>query len=470
MRSNRINIWTCLVTICLACFCISSCGTADVSEAPAAEQPVSIATLGFVPDFSYEYSEQIPHIITDRVGYSPTGKKVAYIKGNDLEKGYSIITSTGAETVYEGKLKKISEDGAKEGLYIGDFSDFSRHGSFRIYQENVGYSYIFNIDDVSYNSVFNEAYNTIVRSEYSDTEALIYTLGNLLVTAQIYPNAYCNNGFIKGGIELLMTQQNPRTGAVYAELQDADTLSLIEEEMNDPAAATVDTDSMTSVSATAAYAGLLAQFYTAYLQDDPELANVSLREAVRAYAYAEKNATEEDAERMIYAACELYKATGQYKYRNAIETYDALKSNRLRKKDTDPYNYDFLSDVAYLSTNFRTDYYRCETLMNKYSDAAGKISMSADRAHFYVQSDIDSMGKDDMLDNMMLLGLVGYVLSGREYSSIESNYLHYLFGLNRDMVNYYSEPIGEGETPLSLDAVRLSKLIFVLCGENGGAI
>ena len=457
--------------LCVLCLSLSGCATSQSATEPVAEeQPASIATLGYVPDCSYEYREQVPHIITDRVGYLPTGKKVAYIKGDDLNKDYRIVTSLGSETVYEGKLKKVSADDAAEGLYIGDFSDFNRHGSFRIYQQDVGYSYIFNIDEVSLNSIYNEAYHTIVSAEYSDTESLIYTLGNLMVTAQIYPNTYTNTGFIKGGVELLMTQQHTGSGAVYGELKDQATLDLIAREASlPPAEATVDTESMLSVSATEAYAGLLAQYYSQYAADDPETASEALRAAVKAYSYIEKSMaqTEDVSSAFLYAACELYKATGQLKYRNAIALYDERTAVSAQHDRTDRYDYTFLSDVAYLSTSYKTDYARCESLMTGYSDIAGHISSSSDRAHFYVQADIKEIDGDKILDNMMALGLVGYVLSGREYSGIEANYLHYLFGLNEDMVNYYSESPKEGFVSLNSDAVRLSKLIFALGGEAG---
>lgn len=454
LRNLRIHM------VLISCLMLCGCGYTTAYEPAPEEGVVSIATLGMIPDFSYEYTEQTPHIITDRVGYAPTGKKVAYIKGEDLSKDYTIITSTGAEVVYQGKLKKVTPDGSEESLYLGDFSDFNKHGSFRIYQQDVGYSYIFNIDDVSYNSIYNEAYNTIIKAEYSDTEALIYTLGNLMATADIYPDAYSNEGFIKGGIELLLTQQHPRTGAVYGSLQDADTIALIEDELGRPKEATIDTEKLSSDNATIVFAGILAQYYSAHLEDEPELSVNALRAATKAYAHIESHPGSVDPVRKYYADTELYRATGGYKYKNAIALYDTSGENVTA--DPNGYNYSFLGDLAYLSTGYRTDYARCEQLMANYRDIAGSISISADRQHYYVQQDIEGMNGNEVLDNMMILGLVGYVLSGREYSGIEANYLHYIFGLNDGMVNYYNEPMGQDTIPLADDPVRLSKLVFIL--------
>lgn len=456
-----------LALIAIAGITLSGCGITDMianSIYKTEPEPIAdIATLGFVPNFEYEYTQQTPAVITDRIGYIPSGKKVIYIEGNDLDKHYKLVSSDGEETVFEGKLRKVSGDEkSKDGeknLYIGDFSEFNQSGEFRIYQSDVGYSHKIHINNTCYSSIYSSCYDTIVDAEYMHTDALVYTLSNLIFTKEIYSNARTNDAFIKGGIEVLLEQQHPRLGALYKELQDEQTLNTIAEELKNPMSATIQTDEMISPSATAQFAGLMAQYYHEYREAEPELAITALRAGGRAYNYMERYRDEVSADSLYYAAAQLYRATGESKYRNAIAEYDNIEES---KRDISKYDFTMLGDVAYLGSAYKTDYIRCENLMKSYRGKAAKISESATRQTYYVQPDIKDLSEDEILRNMMTLGLVSYILSGREYASVQSNYLHYLFGLNGDMANYFVTPMEDGGMPLSTDIVSLSRLIFIL--------
>lgn len=449
-----------------AALLLQGCAPSAVQSAQTQPTPnesvptVDIATLGLSSDQTYEYVKQVPAIITDRIGYLPTSKKVIYIENPELTKEFSIIDADTDEVIYEGHLHKLDDKNTKpdSSYYIGDFSEFNTEGRYRVFQPDVGYSYEFNIAPNSYHAIYEESYKTITEAEYIQTSALIYTLSNLMLTHEIYQNADSNEAFITGGIELLLSQQHPRTGAVYQELQSADTLALIESELASPSTATIQTDTMVSLSATAELAGVLAQFYCDYFETEQATAVAALRAAGRAYNYIDRYRDSVPSDSLYFAASELYRATGQYRYKKTIADYDLIPVSNRTCSD---YNYTMLADVAYLSSGYKTEYLRCEELMAGYRDIASDISKSSSKQTFYVQEDIKDLSEDDILDNMMTLGLVSYVLSGREYASIQSNYLHYLFGLNAGKTNYYTNPM-EGSKPLNTDIIRLSKLIFIL--------
>ena len=40
------------------------------------------------PDFSYEITEQLPHILVDQTGYQSMDKKIAFFYGNELEENF----------------------------------------------------------------------------------------------------------------------------------------------------------------------------------------------------------------------------------------------------------------------------------------------------------------------------------------------------------------------------------------------
>lgn len=463
MRRKTWVITTLILAALTACSLPAGQGTAP--DTSASEPVADIATLGYEPVFTYDYSEQRPSIITDRVGYIPTGKKVIYIEGTDPAREYRIVRDGTEEVVFEGKLHRITESDDKaasstdNSIYIGDFTDLTEEGTYRAFQEDVGYSYEFSIGQDNYHALYTEAYKTITDAEYIQTSALIYTLSNLMLTHEIYEGAYTDDSFIRGGIEELLSQQHPRTGAVYQELQNAETLALIEEELSHPSTATIQTDSMISLSSTAELAGVLAQYYVNYYETDQPLAVQALRAAGKAYNYIDRFRDGVKSDSYYYASSELYRATGQYRYRKAIADYDLIPEQTRTVSD---YDYTMLADVAYLSSGYKTDYVRCEELMGRYRDTASRISGSSSKQSFYVQADIDDISEDELLYNMMTLGLVSYILSGREYASVQSNYLHYMFGINKDMTNYYTEPFTQGRPPLNADIIALSKLIFIL--------
>ncbi len=427
------------------------------------ESVADIATLGFVSDFSYEYVPQIPAVITDSMGYSQSGKKVIYIEGKDIAKEFEVIDIRDDEPVYKGKLRRLSSDEHENkddrSLYVGDFTEFTKTGIYRIYQENVGYSNEFSVNNDSYSTLFEECYRKIEDAQYVRSDTLIYTLANLMLTKEIFGEEYSDDSFIKAGIEVLLAQQHPRLGVIYNELQDEDTLNTISEELKNPVEATISTDEMISLSATAEFAGVLAQYCYNYRDEDPAFTAEVLRAAGKAYNYVERYREDIYADSMYYAAVEMYRTTGQFKYRNAIVLYDNIDEE---DKNISEHDYTMLADVAYLSSAYKTDYVRCQSLMQYYRNKAAGISESATRQTFYVQADIEELDEDEVLHNMMTLGLVSYVLSGREYAIVQGNYLHYLFGLNRGRVNYYLSPIREGHTPISEDIVQLSKMIFIL--------
>lgn len=417
------------------------CTVAATACAQTGEEAVSnVATLGLEPDLEYSFERQHPLITCDARGYHPSGKKVLYIMGGELDKSFQIVDMTTKEPVYEGLLTKLDVEDGEDHIYIGDFSDYTKEGEYRVYQQDVGYSGEFAIDKQLYREMYHQAYEIVKGTEYNTTSELMYVLSTLLLTHEIYDQAEFDGAFVADKIKVLMGHQDEESGAVSQELQ-AEVISL---------------------SATAEYAGLLAQYYADFCEEDEEFALECLNLAEKAYLYLEQYADNVSSDSLYYASSQLYRATGQYKYRNAIEWYDSMEDSQRTVSD---YDFTFLADVAYLKSAYRTDYIRCESMMNGYLREMVAISDTSDKLHYYVQSDIDELGEYEVLDNMMKLGLVSYVVSGREYASIQGNYMHYLLGLNGNQQNYIETGIGEDAIPVKDDIIAVSKLIFVLAGD-----
>ena len=449
------RVW--LITSILILLFTSGCGIIGKTTAEAATLTGDVSTLGIEPDFSYARTPQRPNIYLDSEGYVPGAKKVLFIEGGDIEKEYSIVHADTGSVEYVGTLTATDIEGSENRLYIGDFSDYVEPGSYRVYQNNVGYSDEFRIDSKTYRNIYSSTYYGLEKYTYESNSDLIYSLANMLLTHEIYAGAKVDEDYIREQIEYLVSQQDVKTGGVYQYATDSEAIADLEIEAK-AKGQVFERSSLISLTTTAQYAGLLAQYCYSYYDKDPTYGAYLLGAANRAYLYMDQYRDNADVMSWHYAACQLLRATGYSKYKVAIDNFDAL--TELPKADP-KHNYEILADVAYLKTPFKTDYARCERLMAKYVDTAEYISGSTSKASYYVQSDIDTLTEDEVLNNMMALGLVSYVLSGQEYASIEYNYIHYLFGGNSDHLDHLVSAHTD-DTAILSDYTKMSKLLFIL--------
>jgi len=237
------------------------------------------------------------------------------------------------------------------------------------------------------------------------------------------------------------------------------------------AAASAEQQGTVSLSATAQMAGVFAQYVYLYKHtDDPAFINQCLLAAGKAYKYVEKYRDNTDTDAWYYAATQLYRATSQYKYRTAIAEYDTLP---VESRSSTELGYTILADFTYLSTPYGTDYNRCAVLLDSYMDKAQSISVSSSRENFYVLEEITSMSDKEILEDMFIMGVVNYVLSGQEYAGVQKNYIHYLSGVNTEMKDYLNENILMEDGADCMDAANAVKMLVVyanLCDKENGDI
>lgn len=434
---------------------ITGCGVASVST--DADVGDEIYTLGIEPDFNYVRELQSSHISLDKEGYLPSSKKVFYITGKDMSEDFGILDASTDELIYSGTLNRVGDVAEGDSLYMGDFSGLSEEGSYRIFQNNVGYSDAFTVDRELYKKLFKNIDDSLKSYEYENNSSRLFPLAMMMLTKEIYSEAPVDDGYISKNMEYLVSQQDFRTGGVFQESISSEELEEMEAEAKE-AGENFDTATLISLSTTAQYAGVMAQYLSDYPLEDFGKRTQYMQSASRAFGYVEKYRDNVEDASIYYAACELYRLTGQLKYKNYILTTDAVDTeNRQLQGD-----YALLGDIAYLNTSYKTEYQLCEKIMGDYMDRASDISMKTGRDCYYVQSDILECDKGQILDNMIVLGLVSYVLSGNEYASIEYNYLHYLCGNNVSRTDYFRNESAVDELGIAGDSVAMSKLLYVL--------
>lgn len=412
------RVWLfCIFISGLVC---SSCAVAQEPAEPVSKVPLEQDTLEMEPDFSYVVPVQLPHVLIDRSGYQSGDKKVAFFYGKDLEETFEIRDERTEEVVYSGTLRQVKETDGRM-LYTGMFTDFSVAGTYYIHQDQVGDSYSFSIGASIYNQKYKKLESTLLKEKFTMVSDQAYLLANYMFVDEMFSKTWTNMSYIRAKMEMLLYSQDTATGAFYSEI------------MEEPVDAGMN-DGTISLSTTAQMAGVLAQYVYLYRETgDPVFINKCLQASQKAYRYMEKYRDNTDTDTWYYAATQLYRLTRQYKYRNAIIEYDTLP---VESRSSTMYGYTILADFAYLSTPYGTDYNRCELLLDYYLDKAQSISMQSSREHFYVLPDIDAMNDKDILDDMVILGIVNHVLSGQEYAGIQKNYIHYLSGTNKDRQDY----------------------------------
>lgn len=434
------------LSVCIICLLLfNACAALPGQENRTGDVSFKQDTLGLTPDFSYEVKEQKPNILIDREGYLPDEKKTAFFIGNDIVGEFYIKEETTGETVYQGVISGTNASIGEEAVSTGDFSAFLEEGNFVIYHEKLGYSYPFTIGKNVYDNVLIRLANLLKTYPYTQVSESAYTLSNVMMTKEIYKDFEPDRVFIQNAMRRLLEAQDEKTGAfplTYPKQADAETEPEI------------------SLSATAETAGVLAQYVFNFKDTDPEFCAECLRAAQKAFAYIEKYRGNISTDSWYFAATQLYRATGGYRYRTAIAEYDSISE---ASRTISEYDYTILADIAYLSTSYTTDFKRCNAIMERYLDRAQEISLNSLRENFYVLKNADTMSEKELLEDMMILGIVNYVLSGREYAGIQQNYIHYFFGVNAQRRNLLTETGDDGtQETLQDDITKVSEFIFVM--------
>lgn len=437
------KVW--LFCIFISGLVFTSCAATQEPTEPVSAVPLEQDTLQMEPDFSYIVPVQLPHILVDRTGYQSGDKKVAFFYGKDLEETFEIRKETTDEVVYSGTLRQVKETDGKM-LYTGMFTDFGESGTYYIHQNQVGDSYSFDIGKTIYNQKYKKMESELLKEKCTTVSEQAYLLANYMFIDEMFPETWTNVSYIRAKIEMLLYSQDPVTGAFYSEI--------LEEPIVDETY-----EGTISLSATAQMAGVLAQYASLYwTTEDPILINKCLQAAQKAYYYMETYRDNTDTDAWYYAATQLYRLTRQYKYQNAIIEYDTLATE---SRSSTPYGYTILADFTYLSTPYGTDYKRCEQLMDMYLDKAQAISTQSSRENFYVLPDIVTMSDKEILEDMVILGIVNRVLSGQEYAGVQKNYLHYLAGTNPDRQDYLNTRMLKEEDTESMDVGDSVKILVV---------
>lgn len=245
------RFWLIMAVAVLIQLC--GCGLSGINEEIEADG--NIVKLNYVPDLNYYKKPQSPSLITDRLGYEPSARKMVYLIREEADTDFYIYNVDTGDCVFRGVMSKMDMAGDElQHLYIGDFSDLNIAGNYRVLQNDVGYSDQFTIENDLYINLYKSTYSKIATASYSRTSDLIFVLSNLMMTNEIYGESYIDQAFVNSSVEKLIKCQDAASGAVYDRL--------VENE-GEPG--------MESLATTAEFAGLMAQYYIINSNEPDEL-------------------------------------------------------------------------------------------------------------------------------------------------------------------------------------------------------
>ncbi|MCR5279486.1 MAG: glycoside hydrolase family 9 protein [Lachnospiraceae bacterium] len=454
-------------------FILAGCGAgAD----PMGNQPVYTSTSGrdgMLDEASIEYETpgSVPSIIVDLVGYDRDAEKKAIINAEEIPDSFTIKDVYSGETVYIGKVKEVESDQGIVG--IADFTEFDTEGEYQMEAPLIGSSKYFAVRSGVYDELMATAFAKLERLRCSSvsngychnrdvplessSDTVLDVRGgwhtakggerdvvtgcmavyDLITAYEYHPSSFTDKmGIPESGnkipdildeaifeLDWLFKMQNPETGGVYSAITARDSGLVIEAE---------------ATRATVYFCVVMTHFSYVIKKFDSKYSGKCLNAAVKAWKCLDANKELVSTEQMYRAAVELYKATGQAVYRNAVEDY--LKDNAGKDLENRAV---IDAAITHMSTSRATDMSECEKLMERFMARTHSKVASARTNAFFVES--TDMTAEELLRNMEELVIVDYIISSVEYQKIEENYLHYLCGRNPEseiMLDFEYDPDG----------------------------
>ena len=388
------------------------CGNEEIVE--EATPTPQISSMG-VEETSFEYQEQKPYLVIDAMGYGNDESKILYVDGDVAGETFSIINTENGSTEFEGIMYNMKV--GEKMICYGDFSAFDKSGQYVAYMNKYGYSYEFSIGSDTYTNLYNAIYEKMKNHESNSIEDRCYMLTVLMLSSELYGENYTDWVYIVKEVDEI--------GNMIAKELENDSLAYSDDEI-------------------CCLAGMLAKYGAVYYDINEQKAMEKTEIAKQLYATRELSQKLSDIN--YYALIHLYSATGDGKY-----------LSRVNEKQWESGDFTFFADMEYIMTDQRTDYSKCEQILDNYLDRDAEIFGRNDTIGESFVKDISDEELLSAIDELMVLGVEDYVYSRNENEIIRRNFIHYLCGCNIQAQNLLDQK-GSG-----LDNERvLAKLIFIM--------
>ncbi len=414
-----------VIAICMVALLLSGCSF-QVGEAkgrPNTSQRENEDSLELEPDLSYEVPSVKAGVLVSQIGYNLVGTKKVIFSGSQLPEKFDVINVKTQKTVYTANISEKWFDEQKQ-TYIGygEFSGFQTEGEYYIQCQYIGRSYAFYIKNDFYQIIMEEALENLQRvRQLEDTESIekseainpieyCYSISSLLLSFEIYPQAH------EDGSALLKNEIPDVLDEVLLEVEKLANFQ----------------DSVTGSvgEATAWFCAAMAKFSYTYQKYDSVVATKYLQLADRAWKYIEKNKENFKDSQRLFAATELYRATGKYTYHSLVK-----ELGNVIQADMKDDAYVFAA-TTYAATKRNVDVKLCGAMLQAIMDEAKSISESSKANKFFACANLEEEGMNAYLREMTIMSISNYVITNQEYATVIENHQDYLLGKNEKGICY----------------------------------
>lgn len=391
-----------LLTIAMFSFFIfmffSACGQPIEETLTEGELKPSInqtQSMEQVAVLAYELPESKPSILISFRGYQAKREKQAVFTSTYPIDSFEIRKAADDQVVLEKTVNySKAEDGA---VGTGSFSELVDEGEYYIFAKGVGRSKQFHVCK----SFFAEEFLYMtdrVRDKARENQASLHELAQLLMMYEWYPALFPDED--ENGIPQILEFL-----AGWSEREE---------------------------NATMLTAGVMAKFSFLFQDYDRKLATKLLNKACTFFEQ-EKEGQGTDAD-YFFTLTELYRATGRYEYRKAIEEYVEYFKNHIDFLDREGYLY---GAMTYLTTYQKVNLELCNLLMEQINRKAEENAESLTKLTDPAAG--KNNGPGQLFEQAYVVAAANFISNNPEYNRIVEKVWDYFAGQNSTSLDYISQ-------------------------------
>ena len=391
-----------LLTIAMFSFFIfmffSACGQPIEETLTEGELKPSInqtQSMEQVAVLAYELPESKPSILISFRGYQAKREKQAVFTSAYPIDSFEVRRATDDQVVLE---KTVNYSKAEDGTVgTGSFSELVDEGEYYIFATGVGRSKQFHVCK----SFFAEEFLYMtdrVRDKARENQASLHELAQLLMMYEWYPALFPDED--ENGIPQILEFL-----AGWSEREE---------------------------NATMLTAGVMAKFSFLFQDYDRKLATKLLNKACTFFEQ-EKEGQGTDAD-YFFTLTELYRATGRYEYRKAIEEYVEYFKNHIDFLDREGYLY---GAMTYLATYQKVNLELCNLLMEQINRKAEENAESLTKLTDPAAG--KNNGPGQLFEQAYVVAAANFISNNPEYNRIVEKVWDYFAGQNSTSLDYISQ-------------------------------
>lgn len=359
---------------------------------PSVNQTESMEKVAVI---AYELPESKPSILISIRGYQAKREKNAVFTSTYPIVSFQVRKTEDDQVVMEKTVNYAKAEDSAVGT--GSFSELADEGEYYIFAKGVGRSKSFHVCKSFFEEEFMDLTDR-VKDKARENQASLHELAQLLMLYEWYPALFSDED--ENGIPQVLEFL-----AGWSEREENSTMLT---------------------------AGVMAKFSFLFQDYDRKLATKILNKACAVFEQ-EKEGQGADAD-YFFTLTELYRATGRYEYRKAIEEYVDFFKNHMDFLNMEGYLY---GAMTYITTYQKVNLELCNLLMEQINRKAEENAESLTRLTDPVTG--KNNGPGQLFEQAYVVVAANYIMNNPEYNRIVEKVWDYFSGQNSTSTDYISQ-------------------------------